>query len=97
MSPLFPRIQSIQYLGGHILQIQFEDETGGTWDASQFLQFDGVFAPLKNPQYFATATIHPEFGTIAWGQDFEVDIAPETLYCWVNKLPLPSYNQPEAS
>lgn len=37
-----------------------------------------VFQPLKDPEYFQTFTVHPEFRTLVWPNG--ADQAPEFLH-----------------
>jgi len=37
-----------------------------------------IFQPLRDPEYFKTFTVHPEFRTLVWPNG--ADVAPETLH-----------------
>jgi len=65
-------------IADHRLRIRFEDGIEGEIDFSG-MHWNGVFAPLEDPSYFAQARI--DIGTVVWPND--ADIAPETLYHWV--------------
>lgn len=71
---------SVEVIGDHRLLVGFEDGAEGEVDFSGF-SWKGVFAPLKDPAYFALVTLG--LGTIVWPN--EADIAPETLYHWATE------------
>jgi uncharacterized protein DUF2442 len=71
---------SVEVIGDHRLLIGFEDGAEGEVDFSGF-EWKGVFAPLKDPAYFALVSLG--LGTIVWPN--EADIAPETLYHWATE------------
>jgi Protein of unknown function (DUF2442) len=72
------RTTEVTVVGDHRLRLRFEDGVEGEVDFSG-LGWNGVFAPLKDPAYFARVRLG--LGTIVWPN--EADIAPETLYHWV--------------
>ncbi len=65
-------------LGDHRLRVRFEDGLEGEIDFATE-SFDGVFAPLADPGYFAQVRIAG--GTIAWPN--RADVAPDTLHGWI--------------
>lgn len=67
-------------MGDHRLWLRFEDGTEGEVDLSNH-RWTGVFAPLKDPGYFAQVRVDPEERTAVWPNG--ADIAPETLHAWV--------------
>lgn len=68
---------SVEVIGDHRLHLTFEDGAEGEVDFSRH-HWNGVFAPLQDPEYFARVQL--DLGTIVWPN--EADIAPETLYHW---------------
>jgi hypothetical protein len=74
------RTTGVEVVGDHRLRLRFEDGAGGEVDFSGF-SWKGVFAPLRDPAYFALVTLG--LGTIVWPN--EADIAPETLYHWATE------------
>jgi hypothetical protein len=63
--------------GGHVLDVLFDDGTRKRVDVSEYL--DGpVFAPLRDPKYFARVSVDPVSGTVVWPNG--ADLAPESLY-----------------
>lgn len=74
------RTTGVEVVGDHRLRLCFEDGAEGEVDFSGF-DWIGVFAPLKDPAYFALVSLG--LGTIVWPN--EADIAPETLYHWATE------------
>ena len=66
-------------LGGHRLRLRFDDGVEGALDFSEFLLFDGVFAPHRDPAFFARVSI--DGSTIAWPNGADLD--PVVLYARV--------------
>ncbi len=69
-------IVHIEYRGGYVYLLRFDDGLEGEIDFSEYLTRGPVFESLRDPGFFQTALI--DAGTIAWPNG--VDIAPETLY-----------------
>lgn len=76
MQPLVD-ITGVEVLGGYRIRLTFAD---GVIGEIEFAGRDwrGVFAPLRDPAYFARVAVDPESGTIAWPNG--TDMAPEPLY-----------------
>lgn len=72
----------VTVIGDHRLRVCFEDGVEGEVDFSDH-HWNGVFAPLEDPGYFARVRVDPVIKTITWPN--EADIAPETLYHWVTE------------
>lgn len=71
------RIVDARVSAPHSLNLRFNDGTEKTVCVKPLL--DGpVFEPLKDPAYFARATLDPVSGTVVWPNG--VDFAPEALY-----------------
>ncbi len=60
--------------------MSFEDGAEGEIDLSSWT-WDGVFEPLRDPDFFEKVQLDDELGTIVWPNG--ADIAPETLHAWV--------------
>ena len=58
------------------LQIRFEDGIEGTIALDELVTFDGVFAPLRDPDEFRKVRVHPELGVVCWpnGADLDSDV-----------------------
>jgi hypothetical protein len=54
----------------------------GEIDASGW-EWPGIFAPLRDPDFFAKVELDSELGTISWPNG--ADVAPETLHLWVSE------------
>jgi hypothetical protein len=73
-------VTAVEIVGEHRLRLSFEDGAAGEIDLSAW-SWDGVFAPLRDPTFFAQVELDGELGTIVWPNG--ADIAPETLHAWV--------------
>ena len=72
--------------GDYRVQLRFEDGTEGQIDLAAVVPFDGIFAPLKDRDYFAKVAVNPDLGTICWPN--EADLDPCVLYSLVTGKPL---------
>ena len=73
----------------HLLYLKFEDGKEGIVDISQLIEFTGIFAKLKDINYFKTVKSNPEWGTIYWKNGADLD--PDVLYSIVTNEPIPQY------
>lgn len=69
-------VTDIEYRGGHVYRIRFDDGLEGEIDFSEYIGRGPVFEAFADLSFFRNARV--EGGTIAWPTG--VDIAPETLY-----------------
>lgn len=72
----FNEVVTLTYRHDYVFHVAFDDGQAGDVDFRRYLDQGPVFAPLRDPAFFKSATIAN--GTIAWPN--EADIAPETLY-----------------
>jgi hypothetical protein len=76
MNRLFD-VTAVEVIAEFRLRLTFTDGTVGDIDFSERV-WHGVFAPLRDPQFFAQVRLDHDAGTIAWPNG--VDMAPESLY-----------------
>jgi hypothetical protein len=75
-------------LSDYRLHLRFEDGVEGVVDLGADLSFRGVFAPLRDPAYFAQVRVDPELGTVAWPNGADLD--PDVLYGRITGMPISS-------
>ncbi len=75
-------IDELKVLGPHRIFLRFVDGVEGELDFSSH-RWQGVFAPLEDPQYFAQVELDDDLHTIAWPNG--ADVAPDSLYLWVSE------------
>ena len=73
-----PLLIEAKPLDGYTVYVRFADGVAADVDLSYLLGYDGVFAPLRDPEFFRRLHADSEAGTIVWPN--EADVAPETLY-----------------
>ncbi|MPZ18467.1 MAG: DUF2442 domain-containing protein [Luteitalea sp.] len=66
-----------RYVGGYSIWLRFRDGTSGEIDLAAALH-GSVFEPLRDPAFFKSFIIHPEFRTLVWPNG--ADFAPEFLH-----------------
>lgn len=72
-------VVAVTVIGPTSLRVTFDDGLTGEIDMDTYLTWSGVFAPLKaDPALFAQAHVHPDFGTVSWPN--EIDIDSEALH-----------------
>ena len=79
-------VVKVEPRGGYRIWLQFQDGVEGEVDLGALLTFQGVFAPLRDPGYFARVRVNPELGTICWPNDADWD--PLVLYSLVTGRPI---------
>jgi hypothetical protein len=86
-------IVEVRVLDGYRLYLRFEDGVQGEVDLGTMIQFDGVFAPLKDRAHFEQVRVNPELGTVYWPSGADLD--PDVLYARITGKPLPHFeNKP---
>ena len=80
-------IVEVQPLDGYRLRLRFEDGVAGEVDLEKMIQFEGVFAPVKERAFFVQVRVDPEAGTIVWPNGADLD--PLVLYSQVTGIPIP--------
>ena len=71
---------------GHQLHLRFEDGVEGIVDLAKLIEFDGVFAPIRDHEFFNQVRVHPELGTVVWPNGADLD--PDVLYAEITGQPL---------
>lgn len=74
-------------LDGYRLHLRFEDGAEGDVDVAELVEFDGVFAPLRDRAAFASVRVDADLGTVVWPNGADLD--PSVLYAKVTGAPLP--------
>ena len=80
-------VVEVRPLKRYRLRLRFEDGASGIVDVSARVAFKGVFAPLRDPEYFDRVRVDPELGTVVWPNGADLD--PDVLYCLATGLPIP--------
>ena len=75
------------------IELTFDDGATGVVDIGQATKYEGIFAPLEEPEYFRLVRVDDELGTICWpnGADFD----PDVLYSLATGRPLPDWAEPD--
>jgi len=80
-------VVDVKPLGEKKLELSFADGLKAVVDMEKVIQtFDGVFAPLKDPDFFRQVKVDPEIGTIVWPNG--ADICPDVLYSYASGKPI---------
>jgi hypothetical protein len=90
---MVPDVAMATYQGEYRIELEFEDGKKGVVDFSRYLKRGGVFERFKDPEFFRSFSVNPEFGTLVWGD--EIDIAPEILYAEATGTGFPPWMDPE--
>ena len=83
---MVPTVVSVEQTGLYRLRLRFEDGVEGELDIKEYLPFDGVFEPLKDPAYFAQVLLDEDAGTIVWPNGADLD--PCGLHARVTGAPV---------
>ena len=77
---MHPRVRAVEVFPPYGLRLTFRDGSIGTVDGRRWLARadDTVFAPLRDPAFFARVVVDADAGTIVWPNGADVD--PDTLY-----------------
>ncbi len=71
------RVVAAEVVGPYALDVIFNDGSRRVVDLEAEL-WGKVFEPLRDPNFFAQATVDPVIGTVVWPN--EADFSPEFLY-----------------
>ena len=69
------------------LRVRFVDGAEGTVDVSKLVRLDGVFAPLRDAEFFRLVSVNEDLRCVCWpnGADLDSDV----LYSTITGAPLP--------
>ena len=83
----FVDVVGVKPLHGRTLELIFEDGFAGAVDMDRVIgSYDGVFAPLLDPEFFLKVRVDPELGTIVWPNG--ADVCPDVLYSYASGKPI---------
>jgi hypothetical protein len=74
---MFETVETVRVVKPYVLDVIFTDGFRRQVDLEPLL-WGEVFSPLRDPNFFALASVDPELGTVVWPNG--ADIAPEYLY-----------------
>lgn len=86
---------SAEYLGEYKIRLTFENGKTGVVDFLPYTRRSGIFAKLKDMEYFKRFAVNRDLGTLTWGDG--LDIAPETLYSKATGEPLLQWMEQEVT
>jgi hypothetical protein len=84
-------VVSVEPRAGYRVHLRFEDGIEGEVDISRLVEFDGIFAPLRDKMEFDRVRVNPESGTIEWPCGADLD--PVVLYSKVSGRPIPDFGR----
>lgn len=79
-------VVDVEPRGGYRLWLRFQDGVEGEVDLGPELTFQSVFAPLRDPTYFARVRVNPDLGTVCWPDGADWD--PLVLYSLLTGRPI---------
>lgn len=80
-------VVAVRPLENNCLELAFEDGLKGVIDLSRIIRrYEGIFAPLRDPEFFRQVRLAPELGTICWPNGADID--PDMLYALTSGQPL---------
>jgi hypothetical protein len=79
-------VVAVEVVGPHRLRLTFEDGMSGEVDVARLVVFEGVFAPLADPERFREVRVSADAGTVVWPDGADLD--PDVLYAEVSGVPV---------
>ena len=79
-------VVAVEALEPYRLRLMFEDGVSGEVDLARLIRFEGVFAPLRDPESFRAVRVEPDAGTVVWPNGADLD--PDVLYAEVTGVPV---------
>jgi Protein of unknown function (DUF2442) len=86
MKTVLVDVAEVRAVGGHRLYLRFADGVEGLLDLDGIVRWEGVFAPLRDPERFAEVRVDAALGTIVWPNGADLD--PDVLYATLSGRPL---------
>ena len=84
---MFPRVKQVRHMGGHRLELTFNDGTTRELDFRERIAGrGGVFRQLEDVEFFKQVQVDPEAGTIVWPNG--VDFCPDVMYSLATGRPI---------
>ena len=77
---------SAELLDGYRIRFRFDDQVEGILDLAEILTFRGVFAPLRDIDYFRKLRVDKELGTVVWPHGADID--PDVLHSRLTGQPI---------
>jgi hypothetical protein len=77
-------VVDVRPLDGYRLYLRFEDGVEGELDLERLIEFEGVFASLRDRQEFLRVSVDPELGTVVWPNGADLD--PDVLFSEVTGI-----------
>jgi hypothetical protein len=81
-----PSVVAVELAGAFRLRVRFDDGVTGELDMRATVPFEGVFAPLRDPDYFAQVSVDDDAGTIVWPNGADLD--PLVLHSQITGNPI---------
>jgi hypothetical protein len=81
-------IIEVKVLKEYRLYLRFENGISGEVDIAELISFEGIFAPLKDKNYFSKVYVNHDLGTICWENG--ADLSPAYLYAHLIQVRSPA-------
>lgn len=81
-----PSVVSVEQTGPYRLRLRFDDGAEGEIDVRAAITFDGVFEPLRDPEFFSQVRVDDDAGTIVWPNGADLD--PLVLHSKITGVPI---------
>ena len=75
-----PHVVELRVCEPFQIWVRFDDDTAGLVNLSDSAALGGVFAQWYDDGFWRSAHIVADSGAVAWGDGFEVDVCPLSLY-----------------